>query len=39
VADQVERYLELALRLGRHDADLVDAYYGPEELSRRVEAE
>jgi len=39
VADQVERYLELALRLGRHDADLVDAYYRPEELSRRVEAE
>jgi len=39
VADQVERYLELALRLGRHDADLVDAYYGPKELSRRVEAE
>ena len=39
MADQVERYLELALRLGRHDADLVDAYYGPEELSRRVEAE
>jgi len=39
VADPVERYLELALRLGRHDADLIDAYYGPEELSRRVEAE
>ena len=39
MADQVERYLELALRLGRHDADLVDAYYGPEELFRRVEAE
>jgi len=39
VADQVERYLELALRLGRHDADLVDAYYGPDELSRRVEGE
>ena len=39
MADQVERYLELALRLGRHDADLVDAYYGPEELYRRVEAE
>ena len=39
MADPVERYLELALRLGRHDADLIDAYYGPEELSRRVEAE
>jgi hypothetical protein len=35
----VERYLELALRLGRHDEDLVDAYYGPEELARRVESE
>ena len=39
MADPVERYLELALRLGRHDADLIDAYYGPEELSRRVEGE
>jgi hypothetical protein len=39
VADQVERYLELALRLGRHDEDLIDSYYGPEELARRVEAE
>ena len=39
MADPVERYLELALRLGRHDADLIDAYYGPDELSRRVEAE
>ena len=27
------------LRLGRHDEDLVDAYYGPEEIARRVEAE
>ena len=35
----VERYLELALRLGRHDEDLIDSYYGPEELSRQVEAE
>ena len=39
MADLVGRYLELALRLGRHDADLIDAYYGPEELSRRIEAE
>ena len=31
-----ERYLELALRLGRHEADLVDFYYGPAELERRV---
>ena len=35
----VERYLELGLRLGRHAEDLVDSYYGPEELARRVEAE
>jgi hypothetical protein len=39
VAELVERYLELALRLGRHDEDLIDSYYGPEELARRVEAE
>jgi hypothetical protein len=31
-----ERYLELALRLGRHEPDLVDFYYGPPELARRV---
>jgi hypothetical protein len=31
-----ERYLELALRLGRHEPDLVDHYYGPPELERRV---
>ena len=39
MADPVERYLELGLRLGRHDEDLIDAYYGPEEFARRVEAE
>jgi hypothetical protein len=39
VADPVERYLELALRLGRHAEDLVDSYYGPGELASRVEAE
>jgi len=39
VADAVQRYLELALRLGRHDADLVDHYYGPDEIPRGVEAE
>jgi hypothetical protein len=31
-----ERYLELALRLGRHEPDLVDFYYGPAELQQRV---
>lgn len=35
----VDRYLELGLRLGRHNADLVDAYHGPAEPARRVAAE
>jgi hypothetical protein len=35
----VERYLELCLRLGRHIDGLVDAYYGPAEISERVDAE
>jgi len=35
----VERYLELGLRLGRLLDGLVDAYYGPPELQRRVESE
>jgi hypothetical protein len=39
VADPVERYLELGLRLGRHAEDLVDSYYGPAELRSRVESE
>ena len=39
MADPVERYLELALRLGRHDPDLVDHYYGPDEIARRAETE
>jgi len=38
-ADVVGRYLELGLRLGRHLDGLVDAYYGPAPLARRVEAE
>ncbi len=37
--DVVGRYLELGLRLGRHLEGLVDAYYGPADLSSRVEAE
>jgi len=39
VDDRTERYLELALRLGKHDADLVDSFYGSEELAARVNAE
>jgi hypothetical protein len=35
----VERYIELGLRLGRHVDGFVDAYYGPPELSARVDAE
>jgi hypothetical protein len=35
----VEQYLELCLRLGRHIDGLVDAYYGPAEISKRVDAE
>jgi hypothetical protein len=39
VANPAEAYILLGLRLGRHVEGLVDAYYGPEELSRQVEAE
>lgn len=37
--DVVTPYLELCLRLGRHIDGLVDAYYGPPEISERIEAE
>lgn len=37
--DVVASYLELCLRLGRHVDGLVDAYYGPPEISERLEAE
>lgn len=37
--DVVGRYLELGLRLNRHLDGLVDAYYGPEDLAKRVAAE
>ncbi len=36
---RTERYLELALRLGKHDDDLVDSFYGSEELAARIAAE
>jgi hypothetical protein len=39
VSDVAEQYLELALRLGKHLPNLVDSYYGPPEISERVEAE
>jgi len=35
----IERYLELCLRLGRHVDGLVDAYYGPAEIKKRVDEE
>jgi hypothetical protein len=34
-----ESYIRLALALGRHDQDYVDAYYGPSKLKEEVEAE
>jgi hypothetical protein len=33
-----ERYVRLVIALGQHDADYVDAYYGPPELRKDVEA-
>jgi len=39
VDGRTERYVELALRLGKHDDDLVDSFYGSEELAARVAAE
>jgi hypothetical protein len=38
-ADVVDRYVALGLRLGRHVDGLVDAYYGPAELSERIASE
>jgi hypothetical protein len=34
-----ERYVELCLRLGRHDDELTDFYFGPKEIAQRVERE
>ncbi len=33
-----ERYVKLVLAMGQHDADYVDAYYGPPEWRKAVEA-
>jgi hypothetical protein len=33
-----ERYVKLVLALGQHDADYVDAYYGPPEWKKEAEA-
>jgi hypothetical protein len=34
-----ERYVKSVLAMGQHDADYVDAYYGPPEWKREAEAE
>jgi hypothetical protein len=34
-----ERYVKLVLALGEHDADYVDAYYGPEDWKRQATVE
>lgn len=35
----VHRYIELGLRLGKHYDELIDAYWGPGEIARRIDAE
>lgn len=35
--EQAVEYIKLALSLGRHDTDYVDAYYGPEELRKQAD--
>jgi hypothetical protein len=37
--DLGERYVRLVLAMGQHDSDYVDAYYGPPEWKREVDAE
>lgn len=39
VPELVRRYVELGLRLGRHNPDIVDSYYGPADWRVRVESE
>jgi hypothetical protein len=39
VSDVAVEYLELGLRLGRHQDGLVDSYYGPAEIKERIDAE
>ena len=34
-----ERYVKLVLAVGQHDADYVDAFYGPAEWRKAAEAE
>jgi hypothetical protein len=39
MSDVGVEYVELGLRLGRHQDGLVDSYYGPAEIKERVDAE
>lgn len=39
VPELVVRYVELGLRLGRHNPDIVDSFYGPAEWRTRIDAE
>ena len=34
-----DRYLELGLRLGKHYDELIDTYWGPEEIAQHIDAE
>jgi hypothetical protein len=36
---ETRRYIELGLRLGKHADELVDAYWGDEEIGRRIDEE
>ena len=38
IASIAERYVKLVLAVGQHDADYVDAFYGPAEWRKQVEA-
>jgi hypothetical protein len=39
MSDVALEYIELGLRLGRHQDGLVDSYYGPAEIKERIDAE
>jgi hypothetical protein len=39
MSDVAVEYVELGLRLGRHQDGLVDSYYGPPEIKQRIDAE
>lgn len=39
MSDVAVEYIELGLRLGRHQDGLVDSYYGPVEIKERIDSE